>query len=125
MDRHTYRYTPILSYLMIPNLWFYDFGKVLFCLIGILCTYYIDKILKLTGHPISPMILWLYNPLEINTSTRGNAESIVALMTILVLYNILKQNYKSSAVWFGLVVHFKIYPILYALPIYFFIDHKK
>ena len=44
---------------------------------------------------------------------------------ILVLYNLLKKYYYSAAFWYGLVVHFKIYPILYALPIYFYIDHGK
>jgi hypothetical protein len=38
---------------------------------------------------------------------------------------LLKKKYSISAFWYGLVVHFKIYPILYALPIYFFIENEK
>ena len=32
-DRHTYRYTPILAYMMIPNLYYEAFGKILFSFI--------------------------------------------------------------------------------------------
>ena len=46
-------------------------------------------------------------------------------MTLLTLYYLLKKKYSMSAFWYGLVVHFKIYPILYALPIYFFIENEK
>ncbi|EGR29811.1 hypothetical protein IMG5_148380, partial [Ichthyophthirius multifiliis] len=46
-DRHTYRYTPILSYLMIPNWVLYEnFGKFLFIIYDILGGILIQKILK-------------------------------------------------------------------------------
>ena len=48
-ERHTYRYTPLLSYLMIPNLYFESFGKVLFSLSDIACSLVIEKILREQG----------------------------------------------------------------------------
>jgi phosphatidylinositol glycan class M len=47
MERHTYRYTPLLAYLMIPNIYFFNFGKLFFCLNDLLCSVVSDKILKL------------------------------------------------------------------------------
>lgn len=100
------------------------FGKLLFSLSDILCSITINKILKTQnkseiesyGH-----LIWLFNPLVINISTRGNADTIIALMTLLVLYYLLVNRVVLAAGWFGLVVHFKVYPIIYALPIYFYI----
>ena len=46
-NRHTYRYTPILSYIMIPNLYYYHYGQLLFSLSDVACTYLVDKILSL------------------------------------------------------------------------------
>lgn len=124
MMRHTYRYTPLLSYLMIPNIYYFSFGKILFSLSDIYCSHLIDKILELQGLEPSSYLIWLFNPLVINISTRGNADTIIAMMTLLVLYHILRKNFVTAGIWFGLVVHFKIYPILYAIPIYFFIERE-
>jgi phosphatidylinositol glycan class M len=45
-DRHTYRYTPLLAYMMIPNIiWFESFGKVLFSIFDILTTLIINKLI--------------------------------------------------------------------------------
>eukprot|EP01017_Pseudomicrothorax_dubius_P046098 TRINITY_DN8072_c0_g1_i1.p1 TRINITY_DN8072_c0_g1~~TRINITY_DN8072_c0_g1_i1.p1 ORF type:complete len:418 (-),score=102.08 TRINITY_DN8072_c0_g1_i1:112-1365(-) len=130
-DRHTYRYTPLLAYLMIPNLsWNYSFGKVLFAISDSLCGYYLKKILHLTTKlervQIDRLVLlWTFNPMVINLSTRGSADTLVCLLCVLFLYHLIKGNITRSALFYGLVVHFKIYPILYSLPIYFFIDHQR
>jgi len=67
----------------------------------------------------------MLNPILISVSTRGEAESIINLLILAMLYNLLKGNYKASAIYYGLSVHFKIYPIIYALPIELYINHKE
>jgi phosphatidylinositol glycan class M len=67
-------------------------------------------------------MIWVFNPLVINVSTRGSSDTIISLLVLLVIYLLLIEKYKTAALMFGLVVHFKIYPVLYALPIYFYID---
>jgi phosphatidylinositol glycan class M len=67
---------------------------------------------------------WFLNPLIINVSTRGNADSIVCTLVNLMLYFLLKKRFLISALFYGLSVHFKIYPILYALPLYLYIDSQ-
>ena len=46
-------------------------------------------------------------------------------MVLMVTYHLLRKKYTQAALWFGLVVHFKIYPIIYAIPIYFYIDKER
>lgn len=50
---------------------------------------------------------------------------MVGIMVVGVLYLLINERYKSAAFLYGFVVHFKIYPIIYALPIYFWIDYGK
>lgn len=69
--------------------------------------------------------LWAFNPLAIAVSSRGNADTLISSMVLVVLYLMLKKKYVLAAICYGFVVHFKIYPILYALPMYFFIDNEK
>eukprot|EP00033_Pygsuia_biforma_P004573 GCRY01005015.1.p1 GENE.GCRY01005015.1~~GCRY01005015.1.p1 ORF type:complete len:436 (-),score=79.91 GCRY01005015.1:90-1397(-) len=124
--RTTYRYTPLLSFLLIPNVWFFSFGKILFCLADILIGYLLFEILKKRGISEQKSKLyacfWLFNPLSINVSTRGNAESLVSFLVVLTLYFIMKKKVFLAALFYGLSVHLKIYPILYALPFILFLD---
>jgi phosphatidylinositol glycan class M len=38
------------------------------------------------------------------------------------LYYILKREYVLAGFFYGLSVHFKIYPIIYSIPLYLYID---
>ena len=49
-SRHTYRYSPLLAYLMIPNVaWSPNVGKLMFVMFDIFAGYLIYNILKYDG----------------------------------------------------------------------------
>ena len=133
-DRATYRYSPILAWLLRPNiLWSHIFGKVLFIQCDILTGALIYLIVKQTGYSHKTALycswLWLFNPLPITVSTRGNAESIMSVLVLTSIYYIIKRERSvliTGSVLYGLSVHLKIYPITYALPMYLFLQsHNK
>lgn len=84
---------------------------------------------------------WLLNPVVINVSTRGNAESLICLLVVLTLYFLVKkQNSEQqkergeksgiqaldlSALFFGISVHFKIYPVIYTLAFVLFLTKRR
>ncbi len=46
-NRETYRYTPFLALLMLPNIWWFEsFGKVLFCIFDLLTALVMFKYLR-------------------------------------------------------------------------------
>ena len=53
------------------------------------------------------------NPVVINVSTRGNAESIICALVLATLCAVLERRRTLAAILFGLAVHVKIYPIVY------------
>jgi len=69
--------------------------------------------------------VWLFNPLSVTVSTRGNAESLMAVLVLSTLFLIACSNRTGillSAVTYGLSVHMKIYPVTYALALYLHIN---
>ncbi|KAJ3387070.1 hypothetical protein HDU92_002161, partial [Lobulomyces angularis] len=126
--RETYRYTPLLAIILLPNVWLPIFGKLLFVLCDLLTGYIIMEILKIdkpsaiNNQLMLTSIIWLLNPFVINISTRGSSESITTSLSLMSILLILKGNLKSGSIIFGLAVHFKIYPIIYSLPILCFLD---
>lgn len=128
--RETYRYTPILAMILTPNVYlFKSFGKCLFAAADLLVGYLIHRILILRGMPSKSALkydaLWLLNPMVANISTRGNAESLLGVMVLGTLYLILTRRYFLWAcALFGLSVHFKIYPVIYAVPLLFLLDEN-
>ncbi|KAF9620853.1 hypothetical protein IFM89_015094 [Coptis chinensis] len=102
--RSTYRYSPLLAFMLLPNSFIHaSWGKLLFSASDLLVGLFIRIILKLRGVPenlcLISMGVWLFNPFTFTIGTRGNCKVL------------------QAAFWYGLVVHFRIYPIIYALPI--------
>lgn len=111
-----------MSFLLVPNILIHDaFGKLLFCLFDVLTSFLIHRIQRKSGlEPEtcrSSTFLWLYNPLPIVISTRGSSESIVTFLVVLCVW--LAGQPIPMGLIFGLAVHFKIYPCIYALSFYF------
>ncbi|KAL4235479.1 hypothetical protein ACF0H5_007115 [Mactra antiquata] len=123
-QRATYRYTPLLAWMLQPNIWFTPlFGKLLFIFFDCGTGYIIYKIIC-TRRTVSKTVslvcasVWLFNPLSMTVSSRGNAESIMTCLVLLCVQCLMYGRTVMTAVVFGLAIHFKIYPITYALPIY-------
>lgn len=126
--RSTYRYTPLLAGLLIPNILFHNcYGKILFSFFDIGISIIIRKIISKSHPGLSNVCayIWLYNPLSIIISTRGNADSISCFLVLLTLLFHIKCCYKTSAIFFALSVHVRVYPIIYGLVLYLSIDDDK
>lgn len=128
-NRHTYRYSPIISYLLVPNLFTYDlFGKILFSFCDILMIDIIYKILKNDGVSCSKCkfysFFWLYNPLSIVISTRGNADSFPALFVLMTILKFKEDKIFLAGLFHGIAIHLRLYPIVFSLPLYFAIEYN-
>ena len=128
--RATYRYTPLLAYVLVPNAWLHAaWGKLVFAGTDLLCGYLIQRILaqyeKVTESRSKMLVsMWLFNPIVVNVSTRGNAEALVSLLVLASLWGVLERRIRTGGVMLGLAVHLKIYPIIYALPLYLAIEDE-
>lgn len=131
--RHTYRYSPLIAYFLTPNIFLNDdFGKVLFSIFDILITVSIKKLVQ---HQLGKArnaskiatycaLFWIYNPMSIGISTRGNADSLPCFFLILSLLflqcdmirNIFK--YVLSGILLGFSIHLRLYPLILSFPMY-------
>lgn len=130
--RHTYRYSPIIAYLMLPNTYWENFGKILFSIFDVLISLAVKilvehrlekkKHCKLIAKYCS--MFWLYNPFSILISTRGSADSVSCLFIILSLLflqtDIVKSSFKYtlSGILLGISIHLRIYPLVFSFPMY-------
>ena len=132
--RETYRYTPLLALLLMPNEAIHrNFGKLLFSLCDIGIGLLLHRILQLSpsqwkGRRLASdhatwwiAGLWLLNPMSANISTRGSAESALGLQVMAILLLVIQQRLDFAAVLLGVAVHFKIYPFIYGASILAFI----
>lgn len=124
-DRATYRYTPLLSWLLYPTSWrnsavpWFEFGKALFAAGDIVTGWLIARILRrhqgmTTEASMKYASIWLLNPMVANISTRGSSEGLVAVIVIALLAAILEGRISLAGMLLGFGVHFKIYPFIYA-----------
>lgn len=159
-ERSTYRYSPLLAYLMAPNVALHGAcGKLLFCAADLLAARLLQALLARdtsTSQRLRSVCvaLWLFNPLTATISTRGSGEAVVTCL-LLALLLLLQRGMSAGAaiqlapprpalqpaafvpaqpgkrsispapaglpvaagLVFGLAVHYRLYPIIYALPI--------
>ena len=124
--RPTYRYSPLLAGVLTGNIHIgMLFGKTLFIVCDVFAGYLIYRIVLLKHcHQKLALLcaqLWWFNPLPMAVSSRGNAESIMAMLVLATLYCAAHTSFRSQIaayVLYALSVHLKIYPVTYALPIY-------
>lgn len=55
-----------------------------------------------------------------NLSSRGSSDIIITVLIFLTLYYMVKGDIIRSGIFYGLVVHFKIYPIVYCFLFYLY-----
>ncbi|XP_037950217.1 GPI mannosyltransferase 1, partial [Teleopsis dalmanni] len=168
-DRHTYRYSPILAYLQMLNIWIHmACGKVIYAIFDITVSFLIYKIIRAeqlrqsrkgiqtikcqnkemhlvnscdcfkqnkpsTFLARASAYFWLYNPLTLVISTRGNGDSISSVFVILTIYLLSRsQDLKRGRNWMifaaglchGFSIHLRLYPIVFSLAYYLSLSEK-
>ncbi|KAI9807825.1 MAG: GPI mannosyltransferase 1 [Sarcosagium campestre] len=131
-DRDTYRYTPMLAWLLLPTTWrpwSFSFGKVLFAVGDIVAGWLMLRVLRSAeGGSLSQeralrfAAIWLLNPMVATISTRGSSEGLLCVLVVALLWAVLQRRIVLAGVLLGLAVHFKIYPFIYGVSILRWLD---
>lgn len=129
--RDTYRYTPLLAWLLLPTTWdlpgFFSFGKALFALADVVAGWLIARVL-VSAYGMSQTralkyaSVWLLNPMVANISTRGSSEGLLGVLVVGLLWAVLSQRVTLAGCILGLGVHFKIYPFIYGPAVLWWMD---
>lgn len=127
----TYKYTPLLALILLPNIFVHVlFGKLLFCLFDIFVAMVMYRTMtKAMNYPANASdyvisICWLFNPFTITISSRGNAEALQIFLVVMALHHIMSNRLVLAGLFYGLSVHFKIYPFIYGVPFLFYLTRK-
>lgn len=132
-ERETYRYTPLLAWILLPTSWpgavWFSFGKVLFALADIVAGWLIVLVLRSpaggrmrTDRALKFASIWLLNPMVATISTRGSSEGLLGAMVVALLWAVLSRRIMLAGVLLGLAVHFKIYPFIYGVSILWYLE---
>ncbi|WVR05288.1 hypothetical protein IAU60_002301 [Kwoniella sp. DSM 27419] len=113
-ERATFRYTPLLALFVSPSIVHPLLGRLLLVVTS-LCVPPLLFTLPARSRPTfwSTHLLWTLNPFVMNITTRGSPESIICLLTVLILVSMARGNERSAAIWLGLAVSWKIYPAIH------------
>eukprot|EP00038_Savillea_parva_P031612 m.88624 g.88624 ORF g.88624 m.88624 type:complete len:438 (-) comp9767_c0_seq4:51-1364(-) len=136
----TFRYPPILALMVVPSVWIHPLAsKALLCVADLLVGVLIWKLVKghslrhppQAGHavhrawPVLAAAMWLFNPLTVAVSTRGNVEAVVATAVLTALYCLQTNRFFVAGMAYGAAVHLKLYPIIYAIPTVLALDDGR
>ena len=132
-NRETYRYTPLLAWLLIPTAWpgtaWFSFGKLLFALADIVAGWLIVLVLRSpsggkmeTQRALKFASIWLLNPMVATISTRGSSEGLLGVMVVAILWAVFTRRIMFAGILLGLAVHFKIYPFIYGISIIWYLE---
>jgi phosphatidylinositol glycan class M len=132
--RDTYRYTPLLAWMIYPTVWpgkfWFSFGKVLFAVGDVAAGWMMFRILKEyrkmnDDRALKFASIWLLNPMVATISTRGSSEGLLGVFVTALLWAVLAKQIPLAGFLLGFAVHFKIYPFIYAASIVWWLDDKK
>jgi phosphatidylinositol glycan class M len=116
--RPTYRYTPLLAFLLTPKAIFGDnFGKILFVLFDLLTGVLLHSCVS-ERYDFFLFLLWDFNPFTINISTRGNSDSLTAFLLVATFWLVQHHHLVASAVLYGIAVHLRIFPIFFVFTLF-------
>ncbi|KAK7546374.1 PIG-M-domain-containing protein [Phyllosticta citricarpa] len=130
--RDTYRYTPLLAWLIYPTTWpkWFSFGKALFAFGDIIAGWLIFLTLRSTSKMSAEKALkfasiWLLNPMVAQISTRGSSEGLLGVIVTALLWAVTQKRIVLAGLLLGFAVHFKIYPFIYAASIVWWLDQDN
>ncbi|KAK4959584.1 GPI mannosyltransferase 1 [Elasticomyces elasticus] len=66
--------------------------------------------------------LWLLNPMVAGISTRGSSEGLLAVVVVAMVWAVGRGWVGLAGALLGLGVHFKIYPFIYAVSVFWWLD---
>lgn len=131
--RDTYRYTPLLAWLLYPTTWsgvWFSSGKVLFAFGDVIAGWMMFRILRSYQHfseerALKFASIWLLNPMVATISTRGSSEGLLGVIVTALLWAVLARRIEVAGLLMGFAVHFKIYPFIYAPSILWYLDEDR
>jgi phosphatidylinositol glycan class M len=114
--RHTYRYTPLLAWLLVGNetlvRWW---GKALFSV----CDVVVGKLIADVTSSKKLAAVWLFSPIAIGVATRGSCDAVICLLMVLFLKNFdqARRFQDLAAIYLAVAVHYRLFPIVFGLPV--------
>lgn len=131
-DRDTYRYTPLLAWLLVPTSWggpgWMLFGKALFAIADIVAGWLIVLLLREKVGMVRALkyaSIWLLNPMVATISTRGSSEGLLGIMSVALLWAVTRRRVVLAGILLGFGVHFKIYPFIFGPSIIWWMDEDQ
>ncbi|CAK7205247.1 GPI mannosyltransferase 1 [Sporothrix eucalyptigena] len=149
-NRETYRYTPLLAWLLLPTAagggdtsgvvsqLMFASGKVLFAVADLVAGWLLERVLRErlatptksrqaveTSARVYASV-WLLNPMVAAISTRGSAEGLLGALVAALLWAVqVARQPVLTGLLLGFGVHLKIYPFIYAPAIVWWMDAEN